>query len=276
MSGKKWVLIGILTSVVVVLVLTLVFTVGGSGGDSDDEPTTAAPAAPPASSSAPTPTPKIGSDLIGRPVTIVDAPGGQPVEQTGEPAPFPEGVEAVPAPSGLSLQQVPSGVTLMVSDSDGPTAVEGDVMTGYAQSPVGAALVTANYMGLGFEFGPVYADFFEHYARQLVAEDPALLDEIRARGQANDGRALKAAEGYSAPRWFRFSSCTPEFCTVEAAMPSVADVVGSSDVKTIDVSPTAHPVVRLSLAWEDGEWQMVSTQSLPPVDELDGSWVLWI
>lgn len=198
------------------------------------------------------------------------------MEQTGEPTPFPEGTEAVAAPAGLSLQQVPSGVTLMVSDSDGPTAVEGDVMTGYAQSPVGAALVTANYMGLGFELGPIYADFLEHYARQLVAEDPTLLDEVRARGQANDGRALNAAEGYSAPRWFRFSSCTPEFCTVEAAMPSVADVVGNSEVKTIDVSPTAHPVVRVSLAWDDGGWQMVSTQSLPPVEELDRSWVQWI
>lgn len=273
MTGKKWALLGILTSVVLVLVLALVFTGGGSDGDSDDEPTTAAPATPPASSSAPTPTQKIGSDLIGRPVTIVDAPGGQPVEQTGEPAPFPEGVEAVPAPAGLSLQQVPSGVTLMVSDSDGPTAVEGDVMTGYAQSPVGAALVTANYIGLGVALGPVYADFVEHYARELVAEDPAFLDEVRARGAADSSNAPKPADGFLAPRWFRFSNCTPEFCTVEAAMPSVADAVG--EVDTIDISATAHPVLRASLAWENGEWQIISGRSLPAVEKLDGSWVLW-
>ena len=276
MSGKKWALIGIVTGVVVVLILALVFTGGGSDGDSDQAPTAAAPAEAPTSTAAPAPTLQLGSDLLGRPVTIVDAPGGQPVEQTGDPAAFPQGVEAVAAPAGLSLQQVPSGVTLMVSDSDGPTGLEGDVMTGYAQSPVGAALVTANYIGLGVELGPVYADFIEHYARQLVAEDPAFLDEVRARGSKAGSDAPKPADGFLAPRWFRFSNCTPEFCTVEAALPSVADAVGSSDVKTIDVSPTAHPVLRASLAWENGEWQIISGRSLPAVEELDGSWVQWI
>lgn len=277
MSGKKWALIGVVTGVVVVLILALVFTGGNDTSSGNDEaPAAAAPAEAPTSSATPTPTLQIGSDLLGRPVTIVDAPGGQPVEQTGEPAAFPEGVEAVAAPAGLSLQQVPSGITLMVSDSNGPTGLDGDVMTGYAQSPVGAALVTANYIGLGVALGPVYADFLEHYARQLVAEDPAFLDEVRARGAEIGSDAPKPADGFLAPRWFRFSNCTPEFCTVEAALPSVADVVGSSDVKTFDVSPTAHPVLRTSLVWEDGQWQIISGRSLPAVEELDGSWVQWI
>ena len=271
MTGKKWAAIGRSASIVVVVILALIFT--GGSDDSKDASPVAAPADPPASSTVRTPKAHVGSDLIGRPVTIVEAPGGQPVEQTGGPAPFPVGAEAVAAPTGLTLQQVPSGVTLMVSDSDGPTAVDGDVMTGYAQSPVGAALVTANYIGLGVALGPVYADFFEHYARQLVAEDPAFLDEVRARGAAQGSSTPKPADGFLAPRWFRISHCTPDFCTVEAAMPSVADAVG--DVDTIDASATAHPAVRVSLAWQDGEWQIVSGRSLPAVEELDGSWVLW-
>lgn len=272
MTRKTWITAaGVLIAALLVLAVVIAMT-----GRDDQSPQATQGSEPSSAPAAATPTAQPGrvtSDLVGRQVTVVDAPGGMPLEQTGEATEFPTGTQAVAAPAGLALQQVPSGVTLMVSTSDGPTDTEQGVMTGYAQSPVGAAVLTANYFGLGFELGPVYADFLDRYAKQLVAEDPAFLEEIRARGQANEGRALQAAEGFLAPRWFRISHCSPEFCTVEAATPSVADAVGQVD--TIDISATAHPVMRVSLAWQDGQWQIVSARSLPPVEKLDGSWVLW-
>lgn len=273
MTRKNWI-----TAAAVLIATLLVLAVVVALTSRDEETTQSAPtpeaSSPPATPSTTAAQPgRVISDLVGRQVTVVDARGGRPLEQSGEPMAFPAGTEAVGAPDGLALQQVPSGVTLMVSTSDGPTDTEQEVMTGYAQSPAGAAVLTANYIGLGIELGPVYADFLDRYARDLVAEDPAFIDEIRARGQDNDGRALQAAEGFLAPRWFRISNCSPEFCTVDAAMPSVAEATGRVD--TNDISDTAHPVVRVSMAWDDGGWQILSGRSLTPVEEVDGSWVAW-
>lgn len=273
MTKKAWISGA---AVLIVALTVLVLVIAMSGRDEQSGQAAPAPATPTAPSSpAPAEQPgRVVSDLVGRQVTVVDAPEGEPVAQTGQAGAFPGGTEPVAAPAGLALQRVPSGTTLMVSSSDGPTAVERGVMTGYARSPVGAALLTANYIGLGLEMGPVYADFMQRYAPDLVAEDPELLEELRARGAATQGRAMQAAEGFQAPRWFRFSHCSPDFCTVEAAMPSVSEAVGQVD--TIDVSATEHPVMRVSLSWTGEQWEIVSGRSLPPVEELDRSWVLWI
>lgn len=270
MTKKTWIAGGTVL-ILVLLVLTVVIATTGR----DEQTTPSAPSSEPSPApSAPAAQPgRVTSDLVGRQVSIVDAPAGQPLDQTGEPSAFPTGTDVVAAPAGLELQQVPSGVTVMVSPSDGPTGTEQGVLTGYAHSPTGAAVLTANYIALGIELGSAYADFLDRYARELVAEDPTVIEEIRARGHANDGSALPAAEGFVAPRWFRFSNCTPEFCTVEAAMPSVADAVGQVD--TIDISATAHPVVRVSMKWDDEQWQILSGRSLPPIEEIDGSWAQW-
>ncbi|GAA1720211.1 hypothetical protein [Dietzia cercidiphylli] len=273
MTKKTWITAA---AVLVVSLVVLVLVIAMTGRD--EETGQAAPAPEPTSApvvSTPAVQPgRVVSDLVGRQVTVVEVPGGQPLGQSEEAGSFPAGTEQVAAPSGLTLQRVPSGTTLMVSTSDGPTDVEEDVMTGYARSPGGAALLTANYIGLGLEMGPVYADFMQRYAPELVAEEPGLLEELRNRGTAAQGQALRAAEGFQAPRWFRFSHCSPEFCTVDAAMPSVADAVGQVD--TIDVSATEHPVVRVSVAWTGEQWEIVSGRSLPALEELDRSWVLWI
>ncbi|MCT1522572.1 hypothetical protein M3G72_16070, partial [Dietzia maris] len=197
MTKKAWISGA---AVLIVALTVLVLVIAMSGRDEQSGQAAPAPATPTAPSSpAPAEQPgRVVSDLVGRQVTVVDAPEGEPVAQTGQAGAFPGGTEPVAAPAGLALQRVPSGTTLMVSSSDGPTAVERGVMTGYARSPVGAALLTANYIGLGLEMGPVYADFMQRYAPDLVAEDPELLEELRARGAATQGRAMQAAEGFQA------------------------------------------------------------------------------
>ena len=146
-------------------------------------------------------------------------------------------------------------------------------MTGYAHSPGGAALVAANFAGLGMEMGTAYADFLEQFMPEAVAEDPAVLDEIRSRGASVDGKALTAAEGYQAPRWFRFQHCDEQVCTVEAAMPSIAEAVG--EIESIDVGPHDHPVVRVSMEWTGEQWEILSSRAMPPVVEIDGTWSPW-
>lgn len=264
---------------VLVVALVAALIVSAVAGD-DDEGQAAAPAtssatAPPPEPEAEEPTGDETTDVdpTGRELTVIDSTAGTPREQTGEPGDFPAGQEMVGAPEGLELQRVTSGTTLMVSTSDGPTSVEDNVMTGYAHSPAGAALLAANYQGLGLEMGHAYADLMEHFAAGLVAEDPELLDEVRARGDAAGGDALAAAEGYQAPRWFKFGQCDADFCTVEAAMPSVADAVGQ--VNATDADPNEHPVFRVSMKWADDQWEIISGRSLPPITDIDGSWSQW-
>ena len=265
------------TAVVVALVIALIVAMASGGDDSDD---TAAEPTPPASPSEPSPSDSqppgdetTDVDPTGRQVTVVDSIGGTPREQTGAPGQFPEGQEMVGAPEGLELQRVQSGATLMVSRSDGPDSVDDGVMTGYARSPGGAALMAANYQGLGMEMGGAYADFLTHFMPGQVAEDPEFIDEIRSRGAAANGRALTAAEGYQAPRWFKFGQCDENFCTVEAALPSVAEAVG--EVNITDVDPNEHPVLRVSLRWVGDQWEIISGRTLPPISSIDGSWSTW-
>lgn len=273
MSRGKWISIAavLVSAIVVLLVVVAVVnrdesSVSEGTGVQEDTADSSAP------EQALTPG-RVTTDLVGRRVVEVGDPGGTPIEPSGEPGEFPSGTETVEPPKGLELQRVPSGTTLMVSATDGPTSTVNGVMTGYGHSSGGAALVAANYIGLGMEMGNAYADFLEQYAAGMVSEDPALIDELRARDAAVDGQALRAAEGFQAPRWFRFEQCDEEFCTVDAAMPSVSESVGEIDA--IDVSPVDHPVVRVSLTWTGDQWEIVSGRSMPPVQEIDGSWITW-
>lgn len=266
--------------VVLALVAALVVSAVTGGGDSEGGDT-AAPAAPAAPEPEPDTSPSAGAettdaDLVGRQITVVESGGGTPREQTSEPGDFPAGQEMVGPPEGLELQQVSSDTTVMVSRSDGPTSVDDDgVMTGYARSPGGAALLVANYTGFGMEMGGAYADFLARFMPTMVAEDPAFLDEIRARGASVDGQALMAAQGYQAPRWFRFGQCDESFCTVEAATPSINEAVGEIESPDPDVGINDHQVVRVSMKWANGQWEILSSRPLPPVTEIDGSWSRW-
>lgn len=266
--------------VVVALIAALVLAVV-TGGDESEGGDTAAPATPTEPEQAPEDVPSPSTeatdvDLVGRQVTVVDSSSGTPREQTGDPGAFPAGQEMVGPPAGLELQRVSSGTTLMVSRSDGPSIVEAGVMTGYSRSPGGAALLAANYQGLGLEMGHAYADFLEQFMPGDVAEDPKLLDEVRARGSAADGQALMAAQGYNAPRWFKFGQCDENFCTVEVAMPSVYEAVGEINSPDPNVGIHDHQVFRVSMKWASEQWEIISGRPMTPVTEIDGSWSRWI
>lgn len=271
----------IVAAVVVVVALVAALILAIATGDSDDSGSADAPPAtsaqePTVETAAPSNDETTDVDLVGRQVTVVPSAGGTPREQTGEPGAFPAGQEMVGPPEGLELQRVSSGTTVMVSRSDGPTGVDDGVMTGYARSPGGAALLTANYIGFGMELGGVYADFIAHFMPTMAAEDPEFLDEIRARGASVDGRALVAAQGYNAPRWFKFGQCDANFCTVEAAMPSVYEAVGEINSPDPNVGIHDHPVIRVSMKWANEQWEVVSGRTMTPVTEIDGSWSRWI
>jgi len=271
----------IVAAVVVVVALVAALILAIATGDSDDSGSVDAPPAtsaqePTMETPAPSDDETTDVDLVGRQVTVVPSAGGTPREQTGEPGAFPAGQEMVGPPEGLELQRVRSGTTVMVSRSDGPTGVDDGVMTGYARSPGGAALLTANYIGFGMELGGVYADFIAHFMPTMAAEDPEFLDEIRARGASVDGRALVAAQGYNAPRWFKFGQCDANFCTVEAAMPSVYEAVGEINSPDPNVGIHDHPVIRVSMKWANEQWEVVSGRTMTPVTEIDGSWSRWI
>lgn len=266
---------GAVLAVALVAAVVVSFVTGGDDPkEGSTAPTTATANPEPPAPTASDAQPETAVDPTGRRVTLVESRGGDPLPQSGEPGRFPGDGEMVGAPAGLELQRVSSGTTLMVSRSDGPATSQSGVMTGYAHSAGGAALVTSNYIGLGIEMGAAYADFMEYYAPGLVAENPGLLDELRTRDEKTGGKALAAAEGFQAPRWFRFGQCDETFCTVEAAMPSVADAVG--EVDAIGVRPDEHAVMRVSLRWNGDRWEILSGRTLPPVVELDGSWSRWI
>lgn len=271
----------IVAAVVVVVALVAALILAIATGDSDDSGSVDAPPAtsaqePTGETAAPSNDETTDVDLVGRQVTVVPSAGGTPREQTGEPGAFPAGQEMVGPPEGLELQRVSSGTTVMVSRSDGPTGVDDGVMTGYARSPGGAALLASNFMGLGMEMGAAYADFVAHFLPTMAAEDPEFLDEIRARGASVDGRALMGAQGYSAPRWFKFGQCDANFCTVEAAMPSLYEAVGEINSPDPNVGIHDHQVVRVSMRWVDDQWEIVSPRPMTPVTEIDGSWSRWI
>jgi hypothetical protein len=271
----------IVAAVVVVVALVAALILAIATGDSDDAGSADAPPAtsarePSVETAAPSDDETTDVDLVGRQVTVVTSAGGTPREQAGEPGAFPVGQEMVGPPEGLELQRVSSGTTVMVSRSDGPTGVDDGVMTGYARSPGGAALLASNFMGLGMEMGAAYADFAEYFLPTMAAEDPEFLDEIRARGASVDGRALMAAQGYSAPRWFKFGQCDESFCTVEAAMPSLYEAVGEINSPDPNVGIHEHQVLRVSMRWADDQWEIVSPRPMTPVTEIDGSWSRWI
>ena len=265
---------------VLALVAVIVVAVTMTGGDSEAPPESAEPgsdveqSADDRESAGSAGSPDRGADLLGRPVAAVALPGGEPLPQSDGVGGFPEGGSGpVAAPAGLELQRVATGTTLMVSTGDGPAGREGDVMTEYAQTAQGAALLAANYVGLGMAFGDPYADFLERFAGRLADEDPAAVEEVRLLGGA-DTRAEGLETSYLAPRWFKVSSCSPEFCTVEVAMPAPADAMG--DIAPTDIDPNTHVLFRLSLQWAGEEWEILAMRDLPPVTDIDASWEQWI
>lgn len=261
--------------VVVALVAALVLSVvtGGDeseGGTINSAPEASAPVSGPDAAPTTDGDEAFAADPLGRPVTVVESTGGTPREQAGEPGGFPTGQGMVGAPDGLELQRVRSGVTVAVSTSDGPTTVEGDVMTGYAHSARGAGLLGMNLVGLNMSTSVATKEFLTHFApadqRQETEDMPGYSDA------AEDANREYLVRGYVAPRHVRFLTCEPDFCTVEVATPSLAEAVGQVDAGEID--PNTHLISRVSMHWADDQWVLISTMSRQD-RELDSTWERW-
>lgn len=211
-------------------------------------------------------------DAMGRQVTDVGDVPGAPLEQTGQPGGFPEGVEPVGPPAGLELQRVARGVTVGVSTSDGPTGVDEGVLTGFSRSARGAGLLAMNYRARVIAAGPEYIDLLKYY---FPASHEQLSEEAIAEIEGKDATQMEdyMSTGYLAPAWLKFRSCDETFCTVETAEPSVKEALGTQPEGVQGAEQ--HTVTRVSMEWRDDRWNIVKTDAYN-VGEIDDGWEKWL
>lgn len=252
------------------VVVAILASRGGGSSDDHQEPAAQAPTSSVTPSTPAAPDGEVGADLVGRMVTAVSSEAGQPLPQTGQPGGFASGTDKIGPPAGLALQKVAGGGTVMVSSSDGPTGTRGPVLTGYAHSARGAALLTADYIARGATLGEPYRQFFLYHAPGLSAQDPAAVDDVATKSDPKAQEYVRG--GYTAPRWFRFKGCDERFCTVETASPSIRETVGEIQTNT-DID--SHPVFRVSYKWAGDRWELVDVNT-QQVKEIDDTWEKWL
>ena len=233
---------------VLVVVGAIVFVVPNLRGDDAD--TTAPPATPTA------PTPEPGSidngrsgfgtptvDILGRKVTVPNNPVGSPLPQqaTGERAGC-DTAGPVPSPGGVQIQQT-VGLPTLVSATDGPTRIEGNVLTGYSRTPQGAALAGWNWIGRLYGPGPVAKDAYD----KLTVSTPEL--DALVDGDSWTGGGFGAATSLPAPEAFRILSCTDDFASVEYAINVPIDDNGQRRTEPV------WQVMRATLFHDSGDWR---------------------
>lgn len=238
--------------VVLAVIGGLIFVVPNLGDDD-----AATDTADPSTTSAPTPDPTApGSvdngrtgfgtpvvDILGRKVTVPNNPVGAPLTQ--EPAGERSGCDTagpVSSPTGVQIQQT-VGLPTLVSTSDGPTRVDGNVLTGYARTPQGAALAGWNWIGRVYGPGPVAKDAYE----KLTVSTPELESQLAGESWTGDG--FSAAGSLPAPEAFRIVSCTDDFASVEYAINIPVDDNGQRRTTPV------WQVMRASLFHDSGEWR---------------------
>ncbi|MFC8181557.1 hypothetical protein ACFULT_21990 [Rhodococcus sp. NPDC057297] len=244
------ILIGLAVFVVVAAVGAVFFVIPNLRDS--DTPTDASPS--PTQPSTPTPggsgsngrdgfdTPVV--DILGRKVTVPNNPIGQPLAQTepGERTGCTTAGVPITSPAGVQIQQT-SALPLLVSTTDGPTKVNGNVVTGYARSPQGAALAGWNWFASIYGPGPVSKDA---YTQLTVHTDE--LDRKVADGQWNTP-AQPSTTTYPAPVAFRVSSCTDDFASVEYAIEIPVDNNGQRRTTPV------YTVLRTSIFHDGSGWK---------------------
>lgn len=245
------VLIAVAALVVIVVVGAIFFIVPNMNDDDNASPVPAPP------TTQPEPTDASGSgsngqrgfgtpvvDILGRKVTVPNNPIGQPLPQS---PPEPR-VECTPtntpvtSPSGVQIQQTAS-LPLLVSTSDGPAEMSGNVPTGYTQTPQGAALAGWNWVATTYGPGPVAKDAYE-----LLTVHTEELDR-GASTEAWDSPGQDAATGFPAPVAFRIGSCTSDFASVEFAIEVPIDDNGQRRTTPV------YTVLRTSMFYDGGTWR---------------------
>lgn len=222
--------------------------------------------------SAPSRAGELVPDAMGRQVLDVGDTPGEPLEQTAPAGGFPSGAEPVGPPAVLELQRGTRGVTVAVSNSDGPTGVEGNVLTGYAQSARGAALLAVTHRGVSVGGGPEYLEFLDYYypsAREQLSS--GVIEEIESKDATRMREYL--ATGYVAPSWVKVRDCGSDFCTVETADAPMREVLGHVPEGAPDSDQ--YGITRLSVVWKENRWQIVSMDAFS-TDELDDEWERWL
>lgn len=182
-------------------------------------------------------------DILGRKVTVPNNPAGQPIAQTepGERIGCTPNGAPVSSPAGVQIQQT-TAVPMLVSTTDGPTAVSGNVLTGYSRSPQGAALAGWNWISALYGPGRVAKDA---YTQLTVAT--AELDKL-AEGQSWDTPPSSAASALPAPVAFRIISCTDDFASIEYAIEVPVDDNG------VRRTTPLYSVLRAGMFY-DGTWK---------------------
>ncbi|OZD60835.1 hypothetical protein CH263_20305 [Rhodococcus sp. 06-1059B-a] len=244
----RTILIGLAVFVVVAAVGVVFFVIPNLR--EGDTPTDAA------SSSTPTSTPSPGGsngldgfgapvvDILGRKVTVPNNPAGQPLAQTepGERTGCTTAGAAITSPAGVQIQQT-SALPLLVSTTDGPTRISGNVLTGYSRSSQGAALAGWNWYASGYGPGPVAKDAYE---KLTVRTDE--LDALNATEQWGKP-ASSAASSLPAPVAFRIISCTDDFASIEYAIEVPVDDNGQRRTTPV------YTVLRAALFYTDDGWR---------------------
>ena len=250
-SRIRSILIAVAALVVVAIVGTIFFIVPNMNDDDSAPPV----AAPPTTQPEPTDGSGSGSngqrgfgtpvvDILGRKVTVPNNPIGQPLPQS---PPEPR-VECTPtntpvtSPAGVQIQQT-TAVPMLVSTTDGPNAVSGNVLTGYSRSPQGAALAGWNWLAAVYGPGPVAKDAYE----QLTVQT-AELDAIAADEQW-DSPASSASSSLPAPVAFHMISCTDDFASIEYALEVPVDENGRRRTTAV------YSVLRTAMFHDGDHWK---------------------
>ncbi len=182
-------------------------------------------------------------DILGRKVTVPNNPIGVPLPQ--ESAGDRTGCDTagpVSSPTGVQIQQT-AGLPTLVSTSDGPTRVDGNVLNGYSRTPQGAALAGWNWIGRAYGPGPVAKDGYD----KLTVLTPELESELSGETWTSEG--FSAASSMPAPEAFRIASCTDDFASIEYAINIPIDDNGQRRTTPV------WTVMRAALFHDSGEWR---------------------
>ncbi|MGW5569771.1 hypothetical protein ACWEVD_01105 [Nocardia thailandica] len=146
------------------------------------------------------------------------------------------------------------GVPLPFTASDGPTAIDGAVASGYAHTPQGAA-IAALQISMRMLYSPDFA--------RVVAEQTDLPQSERSKiltaRAANPRLAASAVQASTVqPAGFKLGAYSNESATVYYAYPRL---------------DATYRVARMAVVWKDGDWRYTNrfgADAHPDITDLTG------
>ncbi|MBJ7287562.1 hypothetical protein [Williamsia sp.] len=262
-------------SVIVLLAAVVGAVVVVAFGGSNDSAKSFAPevsAPPPASTtvspSGSSPAGEFGAPSIDYNNRRVDVPinvYGQPLEQSSRSSSSAfDAALPLPVPTGMKWEYF-FGLALPYSTSDGPTILDGPLVSGFAHTPQGAAL--AGYQIFGRQLQG------SQDARRAVAQGQTLAGDDAAHKRYIDEAITPGAPAVKPrlllrPDAFRVISYAPDFAVTQYAVP-----IGFGGQDAV----TSWGVVQEQLVWSGGNWTLKigdPDPQLPQTNSLLG-WTTW-